>query len=108
MSFDSLLPYTVTVTRTTGTSISASGEVTRTYAATGTSVRADIQPARVALRRIDLGEQVYGEYTGFFPVGTAIGELDKVTDAAGIEYLVLFVSNIRGHHLEVSLHRGIF
>ena len=108
MSLESLLSQTVTVTRTTGTTVSASGEITRNYAATGTPVGADIQPARVALRRVDLGEEVYGEYTGFFPAGTAIGEMDKVTDAAGVEYLVLFPYNVRGHHLEVSLHRGIF
>lgn len=108
MSFESLLPLTVSVTRTTGTTVSASGEVTRNYGTPVPNVRADIQPARVILRRRDLGEEVAGEYTGFFSAGTAIGELDKVTDANGVEYLVLFVNNIRGHHLEVSLHRGIF
>lgn len=108
MGIDSLLTQTVTIYPTTGTTVSASGEVTRNYSTTGVPARADIQKARVMMRRIDLGEQVYGEYTGFFLPQTSIHELDKVVDQNSVEYLVLYVDPIRGHHLEVSLHRGIF
>jgi hypothetical protein len=108
MGIEGLFSQAVTIYPLTGSTVSASGEVTKTYAAVGVPARCDIQPARVALRRLVLGEEVAGEYVAFFSAGTVIGELDKVVDGNGVEYTVLFADNIRGHHLEVSLHRGIF
>lgn len=108
MSYESLLTQTGTIRHATGSTISPSGEVTRTYEPTGTAVRCDIQAARVGLMRRDVGEQVVGAYIGFFAIGTDVRETDKIVDDAGVEYLVLFVDAVRGHHLEAALQRGLW
>ncbi len=108
MGIEGLLTRTAMIFAVTGSTVSASGETRKTYASTGVPALCDIQPSNAGLRRLELGEEVAGDYKGFFLPDAVLHEGYKVVDADGTEYLVLKANNIRGDHIEASLHRGLW
>ncbi len=106
MSFESLLTKSVSVKRATSTTTSATGEETKVYTQVATGVACDIQILDGAVVRYSFGEVVESRAKGYFLAGADIREGDRIVDGA-IEWDVIFVHGVRGHHLEVDLHRGL-
>lgn len=94
--------HRVTIERGTET-VSTSGEVSKSYATHLSGVRASIQPRSGSFRQREFGRDLATTHRGFFEA-IDIQEGDRVIHG-GVTYLVTFVANQFGHHLEADLVR---
>jgi hypothetical protein len=106
MSYASLLLKLGTIQRGTP-QVSASGEVTKSYATVATGVSCDIQAVRGEYVRQPMGGEVEAVFDGFFLMGADIREDDHFIESS-VTYRVAFVNVVHGHHKEAMLVRGIF
>jgi len=106
MSYESLLTKVGTIQRGTP-AVSASGEVTKSYATVSSDVPCDIQAVRGEYVRQPMGGEVEAVFDGFFLIGADIREDDRFIESS-VTYRVSFVNVVHGHHKEAMLVRGIF
>jgi len=106
MSYESLLIKSGTILRATTVTTSASGEETKTYTPVTTGVPCDVQVTSGGEVQYPFGTMVESNAKAFFLPGVDIREDDRLL-VDGLTYEVLFVENVRGHHLEAYLHRGL-
>lgn len=99
----------VRIRRPGGTTTSSTGVVIDVWATIADNVRAAVQARSAIYREVVAGQEEQSTYVAFFMPTVDVRELDEVatlnTDGSVRQvYLVTFVRNVRGHHLEVDLH----
>jgi hypothetical protein len=101
MSLGGLLRDRVSIERMTPTK-SATGEVPGVWAVIATNVPALIQARSGHIRQGEYGKADPSLFRGFLGVGTNIRLADRIV-FGNVRYLVTFLANRHGHHLEVDL-----